>query len=68
MRRMHKPDPALPPDGQDKRSVVVLRPEDEATWLHGRPAEAAALVGLAPVEDFDAAALDMPVRGDLFGR
>jgi putative SOS response-associated peptidase YedK len=68
MRRMHKPDPALPPDGQDKRSVVVLRPEDEAIWLHGCPAEAAAVVGLAPVEDFDAAPVDTPVRGDLFGR
>ena len=68
MSRMHKPDPALPPDRQDKRSVVVLRAQDEAAWLHGSPAEAAAVVGLAPVEVFDAAPVE-PTGGtpDLLG-
>jgi putative SOS response-associated peptidase YedK len=68
LRRMHKPDPALPSDGQDKRSVVVLRPEDEATWLRGSPAQAAAVVGLAPVEVFDAGPVDTAGSDDLFGR
>ena len=54
MGRMHKPDPALPPDAQDKRSVVVLSPQDVDPWLFGPPALAASLVRLAPAEDFDA--------------
>jgi len=52
MARMHKPDPKLGPDQQDKRSVVPLAPHDVDTWLHGSPAEASALVRLAPAEDF----------------
>ena len=48
MRRMHKPDPKLGPDQQDKRSVVAIEPEDVALWLHGSPAEASALI--APPE------------------
>jgi putative SOS response-associated peptidase YedK len=67
MRRMHKPDRALPPERQDKRSVVVLQAQDEAAWLHGTPAEAAAVVGLAPVEVFDAAPVIDSGKADLFG-
>ncbi len=52
MRRMHKPDPKLGPDQQDKRSVVPLRPADWDTWLHAPLAEAAALIRLAPEADF----------------
>lgn len=47
-RRMHKPDPALPPDQQDKRSVVILEPADVGTWLQGSVAQAAALVRSTP--------------------
>jgi putative SOS response-associated peptidase YedK len=65
MSRMHKPDPALPTDRQDKRSVVVLRSQDEAAWLHGSPAEAVAVVGLAPVQDFDAGPVDAPAQRGL---
>lgn len=54
MRRMHKPDPKLGPDAQDKRSVVPIEPADVDTWLHAPQAEAAALVRLAAVEVFDA--------------
>jgi putative SOS response-associated peptidase YedK len=54
MGRMHKPDPSLPPDAQDKRSVVVLRAADVDSWLFGTPAQASALVRLAPADDFDA--------------
>lgn len=44
MRRMHKPDPKLPPDQQDKRSVVPIELEDVHTWLAGTVEEAAQLV------------------------
>lgn len=61
MRRMHKPDPALNPEQQDKRSVVPLQTEDVDTWLHGTPEQAAALVQLPCVELFDSACLpDQP--------
>ncbi|MEN9316862.1 MAG: hypothetical protein RIS35_3255, partial [Pseudomonadota bacterium] len=35
MRRMHKPDPRLGPDQQDKRSVIAIEPEDVDRWLCG---------------------------------
>ena len=54
MSRMHKPDPKLPADRQDKRSVVPIAPEDVDTWLHATPAVAKALIRLAPADDFDA--------------
>lgn len=53
MSRMHKPDPKLPPDQQDKRSVVAIEFSDCEQWLAGtenqarvlvRPPEVAALV------------------------
>lgn len=44
MRRMHKPDPKLPPDKQDKRSVVPIELGDVHTWLAGTLEEAAQLV------------------------
>jgi len=54
MRRMHKPDPKLGPEQQDKRSVVPLEADEVDTWLYAPPAEAAKLVRLAPAECFDA--------------
>lgn len=54
MSRMHKPDPKLPADQQDKRSVVPIELEDVDAWLFGTPRDAAALVCLANVEAFDA--------------
>lgn len=44
MSRMHKPDPKLPPDRQDKRSVVAIEQEDVDQWLHAPVGEAAKLV------------------------
>lgn len=35
MNRMHKPDPKLPPDKQDKRSVVSIEQRDIERWIHG---------------------------------
>ena len=45
---MHKPDPHLPDDQQDKRSVVVIEPADFDAWLSGSMDEAKALIRLAP--------------------
>ncbi len=50
MSRMHKPDPKLPPDGQDKRSVVPLPPESWDEWLAGTAQQAEAMFRL-PAED-----------------
>lgn len=55
MSRMHKPDPKLPPDRQDKRSVIAIEFADVATWLCGSNDEAASLVRVPPVDLFDAA-------------
>ena len=54
MRRMHKPDPRLGPDQQDKRSVVALELADVEAWLHAPTAQAAALVRLPAADLFDA--------------
>lgn len=56
MRRMHRPDPKLPADQQDKRSVVPIELGDVDTWLHAPQAEAAGLVRLAAVDLFRACA------------
>jgi putative SOS response-associated peptidase YedK len=44
MSRMHKPDPKLSAEQQDKRSVVAIEFGDIARWLHGTAADAAALI------------------------
>lgn len=54
MRRMHKPDPKLGPDQQDKRSVIPIEQSDVDLWLSGTVAEASKLLKLAPVEVFQA--------------
>lgn len=54
MCRMHKPDPKLPPDQQDKRSVIPLEPQDYDRWLAGTSADADELLRIAPVEVFAA--------------
>ena len=56
--RMHKPDPKLGPDAQDKRSVVPIELVDVDAWLHGTPRQAQALIKLAPAEAFDAGPVD----------
>jgi putative SOS response-associated peptidase YedK len=54
MSRMHKPDPKLPPDGQDKRTVVVLEPETWEDWLTAPVAKARELITVAPAAIFKA--------------
>lgn len=44
MSRMHKPDPKLPPDQQDKRSVVAIEEADVEARLLGTNEDAARLV------------------------
>ena len=51
--RLHKPDPKLPPDQQDKRAVTHIEPADWSTWLHGSAADARALVKPQATEVFD---------------
>jgi putative SOS response-associated peptidase YedK len=53
--RMHKPDPKLPPDQQDKRSVIPIEMADVDQWLYGTQDEARELLRVAPIEVFDAA-------------
>ena len=55
MSRMHKPDPKLPADQQDKRSVIPIEMEDLDQWLAGTVREAGQLLALAPAAKFDAA-------------
>ena len=52
--RMHKPDPQLGPDAQDKRSMVRFELEDVDARLHGSQNQARTLIRLAPAETFDA--------------
>jgi putative SOS response-associated peptidase YedK len=54
MKRMHKPEPQLAPDAQDKRSVIAIEPADVNSWLHGSADEAQKLVRLPPTEVFEA--------------
>lgn len=58
MSRMHKPDPKLPADRQDKRSVIPVEAADVDRWLHGTVQDATALLRLAEAEVFDAGPLD----------
>lgn len=57
MSRMHKPDPKLGPDQQDKRSVIPIELADVDLWLSGTVAEASQLLRLAPVGVFQAGPL-----------
>ena len=52
MSRMHKPDPKLAADKQDKRSVVPVELSDVDIWLFGTVEQAQQLVKLAPVDVF----------------
>lgn len=57
MKRMHKPDPKVGPDQQDKRSVIPIERGDVDQWLAGTVQDAKGLLRLAPVEAFDAGPL-----------
>lgn len=61
---MHKPEvdkasgELLPPEKQDKRTVVPLEEADWDAWLNGTVDEAAALIKVPPVEVFNHGAVD----------
>jgi putative SOS response-associated peptidase YedK len=55
LNRLHKPDPSLPPDQQDKRSLAHIDPADWDRWFHGSLEDAKALVTPQPAEVFDLA-------------
>ena len=44
MARMHRPDPRLPAEQQDKRSVVAIESRAVERWLQGSWEEAAPLL------------------------
>lgn len=52
LNRFHKPDPSLPADAQDKRSVIAIEREHWDRWLNGSIEEALALVQLPAAELF----------------
>jgi hypothetical protein len=51
---MHKPDPKLQPDQQDKRSVIAIEMGDVDLWLSGTQREALALLRVPAVEVMEA--------------
>jgi putative SOS response-associated peptidase YedK len=54
MSRMHRPDPKLPPDSQDKRSVIAIEQGDVEAWLQGSIEDAMELMRAPPVEAIEA--------------
>jgi putative SOS response-associated peptidase YedK len=56
--QFHKPDPQLPADRQDKRTVVPIEPEHWDRWLRGSIAQAESLIHLPPSELFTHGAAD----------
>jgi len=65
MRRMHKPDPKLGADQQDKRSLVAVEFDDVDQWLYAPVVEAAKLVKLTPAELMEAGPAE-PMPAALF--
>jgi hypothetical protein len=62
MNRMHKPDPKLGPDQQDKRSVIPIERGDVDQWLAGTVKEATELLRLAPADLFVGAPSTVPAQ------
>jgi putative SOS response-associated peptidase YedK len=65
LKLMHKPDPKLPPDGQDKRTVVPIERKDWNAWLAGTKEEAAALIKLPSIDLFRHSPADPAVQMQL---
>jgi putative SOS response-associated peptidase YedK len=62
---MHKPDPTLPPDQQDKRAVIPIEREDWDRWLNGSLEDAMSLVKLPDADLFSHGAADPGKQADL---
>lgn len=54
MGRMHKPDPKLPAEQQDMRSLIPLEAHDFDRWLTCTVEEAREMLKVPPVELLDA--------------
>lgn len=52
LRQMHKPDPTLGPDEQDKRAVVPIEEADWDAWLYASSQDAERLIRLPAEELF----------------
>lgn len=61
MSRMHKPDPKLPNDRQDKRSVISIELADVDTWLTGPVDDATMLVRPPPASVINAEPLSRSI-------
>jgi putative SOS response-associated peptidase YedK len=53
LERQHKPNPKLPVDAQDRRSILPLEPDRWTAWFDATPAEAMGLLVAPPTERFD---------------
>ncbi len=62
---MHKPDPKLPADPQDKRCPVALEPADWDAWPHGSADQAQALIRVPALQVFRHRPADPAVHFDL---
>jgi putative SOS response-associated peptidase YedK len=58
LKLMHKPDPSLPPDAQDKRTVVPIERGQWRQWLEGTIGDAMQLVQVPPESLFEHGAAD----------
>lgn len=58
---MHKPDPKLPADRQDKRTVVPIWEQDQDPWLHGTVGQARSLIRVPAPDTLEHGPAD-PVR------
>ena len=59
LRLMHKPDPTLPADKQDKRAVVPIERKDWDQWLEGSIEQARALIQVPSIDLFHHGAADL---------
>jgi len=64
---MHKPDPKLPADKQDKRTIVSLEPNQWDRWLNGTNEQAAALIRVPDLSLFRHGAADPAKHLDILG-
>lgn len=60
LKRLHKPDPKLPAEQQDKRSLVHVEPDLWDQWLHGTEEQAREVLARLPAPDvFDPSDRDL---------
>ena len=62
---MHKPDPKLPADRQDKRCPVALEAADWDAWLHGDVDQAQQLIRVPPADLFRHRPADPATQAEL---